>query len=189
MHPPALSFQLLLLSRMSASYRDAVLGDIGMSETEAARIHRTCSLRLPQQLDSDLATYTALLGQPVKSEKLANVPAVFSGSTAHHFVMPLWPHLYWTVNSRPDGASWGVGFRNQVEPGSVSCDPSIVRRGVWTRSALESIAARADVHDGWDEEVVLRLELAGGVYEASFIFGLLQDWRPVQPTAKQGAAG
>lgn len=189
MHSPAMSFQFLLLNRMSASYRAAVLSEVGISETEAARIRRTCKFRIPQELGSDLLRYTDLLGPPLTSEQSGpNVPPALSGCTAHQFGMPLWPHLYWTVHSGPDGSTSEVGFRNQVEQ-SLSCDPSLVRRGVWTRSALESVASRVEVHDGWDEEVVLRLELAGGVYQASFMFGLLQDWRQVPPTAKQDKAG
>jgi hypothetical protein len=100
--------------------------------------------------------------------------------------MPIWPDLYWTVNSRPDGTVWGVGFRNQCEPAASACDPAVVRRGVWTRSSLESIASRVLVHDGWDEEVVLHLEIRGSVYEARFVFGLLQDWVLIDDEAAAG---
>jgi hypothetical protein len=173
-----LSFELCLLERMSDSYASSTLQEIGIAEAEAARIRAKCPLKLPEQLDSDLATYASLLGSPVRNQSLGNdVPEVFAGSVTNYFILPLWPHLYWTVNTRPDGRSWGMGFRNQIELYFNPIDPTVIRKGLWTRSALENVADHHELYDGWDEQAVIRFGFGSDRYEGNFVFGLLQDWR------------
>ena len=173
-----LSFELLLLDRMSEAYKASALREIGLTPTEAARIREQCTLKLPEQLDSDLTTYATLVGTEVKKERLSHeVPEVFAGSRAHYFLLMLWPHLYWVVNSRPDGQSWGVGFQNQAALRFDEVDPCAVRVGLWTRTALERIADHHELYDGWDEQIVIRFTFGQRRYEGSFVFGLLQDWR------------
>lgn len=163
---------------MSEGYASFSLQEIGLNDAEAAGIRAQCPINLPQQLDSDLATYVILLGKPVKSESLGNdVPDVFAGSTINYFMLPLWPHLYWTVNTHPGQGSWGVGFHNQAAIEFENIDPSVIRRGIWTRSALEHIADSHDLYDGWDEQAVIRFAFGDDRYEGNFVFGLLQDWR------------
>jgi hypothetical protein len=174
----SLSFELRVLERMSEAYAADLLEEIGLTKAKAAEIRAQCPLSLPEQLDSDLDTYSGLLGPAVKSESLGNdVPAVFSGSVANNFLLTLWPHLYWTVNTRPDGRSWGVGFRNQVALDFEQIDASMIRRGVWTRSALEELADQHELYDGWDERVLVRFSFGVRVYAGTFVFGLLQDWK------------
>lgn len=178
--PNRLGLELRLLERMSDRYAKSILREVGLDEADAVQIRAQCQLKLPEQLDSDVAIYTSLLGAAVKSRSLGDdVPELFAGSTANDFLLTLWPHLYWTVNTRPDGQSWGVGFRNQVALNFKSIDPSIIRRGVWTRSALEHLADHHELHDGWDEQVQIRFAFDGATYEGSFVFGLLQDWRRI----------
>jgi len=174
----SLSFELRLLERMSERYASSILQEIGIAAADAARIRAQCSLKLPEQLDSDVATYASLLGKPVKSQPLGDdVPEVFAGSTANYFVLLLWPHLYWAVNTRPDGRAWGVGFCNQVALDFEQIEPSLIRKGLWTRSALEHIADNHELYDGWDEQALIRFAFGSHRYEGNFVFGLLQDWR------------
>jgi hypothetical protein len=174
----SLSFELRLLERMSERYASSTLQEIGLAEAEAARIRAQCPLKLPEQLDSDVTIYTSLLGKPVQSQSLGNdVPEVFAGSTANYFVLPLWPHLYWAVNTRPDGRAWGVGFRNQAALDFEQIEPSVIRKGLWTRSALEHIADHHELYDGWDEQALIRFDFGNHRYEGDFVFGLLQGWR------------
>ncbi len=174
----SLSFELRALERMSEAYVSAVLDDIGFTREEAMEISAQCPLRLPAQLDSGLEVYTSLLGPAARSAPLEDdgVPGVFAGSVAHDFLLTLWPHLYWRVQSRPDGRSWGVGFRNQVALRFEQINTSIVRRGVWTRVALEELADQYELHDGWDEQAIVRFAFGARRYEGTFVFGLLQEW-------------
>jgi hypothetical protein len=167
---------------MASAYRASVLREIGISDAEAARVAAQCQLRLPAELSSDVAVYVGLLGPPLRTEPLGDrAPKLFPASTEHVFILPLWPHLFWIVNSKPGGGSWGVGFRNQVELGVTMVDPRVVRPGVWTRHSLEGTARRSVPIDGWDEEIVLRLEFSTQQFEARFVFGLLQEWVGVGP--------
>ena len=175
-----LAFELRLLDRMSKGYAAATLHEVGLSEAEAASIRARCTLKLPAQLDSDLDVYKSLLGEPVETRPVGiAVPQVFAGSTVNYFLLTVWPHLYWAVNRRPDGQSWGVGFCNQASLKFVDLDPSIIRRGIWTRSAVESIADRHELYDGWDEQALIRFHFSDRCYEGNFVFGLLQDWQRI----------
>jgi hypothetical protein len=173
-----LSFELSLLGQMSETYQASVLREIGLTEAEAIEIRRRSPLKVPEQLDSALEAYADLLGLEVKSEPLGHsVPEPFAGSTAHSFSLMLWPHLYWVVNRRPDGRSWGASFQNQAPIGFAQMDGAMVRVGLWTRMALERVAEHHELYDGWDDYVVIRFVLGGRRCEGTFVFGLLQEWR------------
>lgn len=173
----ALGFELSLLHCMSRPYEVAVLGELGLKPEEVERVRSQCPMQMPAQLDSPVGAYVAILGQPHRSEALPNAPEPFSGSTAYSFILALWPHLYWVVNEGPAGRSWGVGFQNQADLRFRDFDPALVRPGLWTRSVLERLAERHELHDGWDDHVVERFTFGGRPYEGSFALGLLQQWR------------
>jgi hypothetical protein len=174
----SLPFELNVLGRMSERYASITLQEIGLTEADAARIRQQCSLKLPEHLDSDVGAYVRLLGDPVRTEPLGkDIPEVFAGSTSNYFVLSLWPHLYWTVNTCPHGRSWDVGFRNQISFDFEQIDPAVIRVGLWTRSALEHLADHHELYDGWDERVAIRFDFGEHRYEGTFVLGLLQHWQ------------
>jgi hypothetical protein len=133
-----------------------------------------------------LTAYSNLLGDEVESRIVGNLPEPFAGSTAHYFLLMLWPHLYWVVHSKPDGTTWGPEFQNQANLRYRALEPSVIRPGVWTRKTLESLADSYDLHDGWDERVIVRFGIRERRYEGVFVLGLLQEWREIgdeSPTA------
>lgn len=176
----SLSFEFALLAGMSQPYVKSVLQTILLPESEARRLGQECDLVLPAQLASELSIYVDLLGPEVKRRSPSgDVPTAFTGSTSHCFTLSLWPHLYWVVNRHPRGSSWGVGFENQTQPAFREFGPEVVRPGVWTRGALDSLADHSEIYDGWDERSVVRFGFGSGRYEGEFVFGLLQAWRQV----------
>jgi hypothetical protein len=107
-------------------------------------------------------------------------PEPFTGSVTHYFVLGLWPHLYWIVNTQSSvdfSYSWGVGFRNQIEGRVPGFDPSLVLPGVWTRSLIEADADSAKLTDGWDERRTIEDAIDTRRFEGEFVFDLLQQWR------------
>lgn len=172
-----LSFELLLLNTMSEAYRASVLREIMLTEAEASKIRAQCQLKLPAEVGSDLVTYIRILGPEVENTAGYRMSGALAGSTAHCFILTLWPHLFWVVHRRPDGTSWEVGFQNQAVIDFKEVEPSTVRVGLWTRTTLEHIADRSEVYDGWDEQVVVRFDFGDRRYEGEFVFGLLQEWR------------
>jgi hypothetical protein len=179
-----LAFELALLERMMPIYRASILEELGLSDEEERRIRSECTLDLPRDLDRGLEIHTKILGSPLRSLPLeARVPDAFRGSIRNVFVLTLWPDLHWVVYSLPDERTWGAGFESQVPDQLASIgpafDPAFVRPGVWTRPTLERLADRHALHDGWDEQVVIRFAFGARTYEGVFVFGLLQGWRRV----------
>jgi len=173
-------FEFLLLEHMTPTYREATLRALGMPPDQIAAHRKQCSLLLPDQLDSDVTVYEQLLGPPAKQEPCKDLPSQFAGSVAYLFVLMLWPDLFWVVHRRPDGGSWGVGFRNQHNRPPRSFDPSLVRPGLWTRELLQRVAPTWTLHDGWNEKLAIRFSIDDGLYEGLFVLGLLQEWRRVE---------
>ena len=168
----SLNFELVLLERMFRDYKLSVLHDIGITEAEAAGLQKESTLKYPALASSDLASYRKLLGPEVTRESL-------TGSSAHYFTLMLWPHLFWVLEESGESGPCAIGFENQVVPVFQAFDPRTIRAGLWTRRALEQIADRHQLHDGWDEEVVVRFTFGEILFEGTFVFGLLQEWRPV----------
>jgi hypothetical protein len=157
----------------------SVLAAVGLDSDEATRVRNSCAFRVPQDLDAALSRYVALLGNPFATESIVAPPEDLSGSIKHKFILMLWPHLHWVVHERPDGRSWGVGFENQVAMSPRNFSPAMVRSGLWTRTALERLSQSHQLHDGWDERVVVRFNFQGECFEGTFCLGLLQEWRAV----------
>jgi hypothetical protein len=174
-------FELLLLERMLESYRASVLAGVGLTRKEVAALRANCSLQHPEELTADVDRLKEVLGSPARSEPVMDAPEPFVGSTAHLFVLTLWPHLYWVVNEQAQRGyrPWGVGFRNQVQFAPSKFEPSLVRAGLWTQSALETIAARHKVHEGWNEQAVVRFSFGEREYQGTFVYELLQEWHRV----------
>jgi hypothetical protein len=168
----SLSFELVLLDRMSRDYKRSVLHEIGLTEAEAAELQKECTLKYPALAASDLANYRKLLGPEVPGNDL-------TGCNAHYFLLMLWPHLFLVLEEFEKGGPCAIGFENQAIPIFQAFDPRTIRAGLWTRRALEQIADRHQLHDGWDEEVVVRFSFGDRLFEGIFVFGLLQEWRPV----------
>jgi len=175
----ALSFELLLLDRMTSDYVTSTLREIGLSPAEAALIRKRCRLRIPEQLGSSVATYASLLGPEATQKGSGCMLELLPESVAHSFRLVLWPHLFWVVHSDPAGRSLAVGFQNQVDLEFEDLDPSLVRVGLWTRFELERLADSHEIYDGWDEEVVVRFAFGKHHYEGKFVFGLLQRWKRI----------
>lgn len=174
-------FELLLLERMLESYRASVLADVGLTRKKFATLRAQCSLQHPEELTADVDRLKDVLGSPLRSEPVVDAPEPFVGSTAHLFVLTLWPHLYWVVNEQPQRGyrPWGVGFRNQVQVASAGFEPSLVRVGLWTQSALEAIAATHTLHDGWNEQAEVRFSFGEREFQGKFVYELLQEWHEV----------
>lgn len=173
-----LNFEFKLLARMMQHYRFDVLRDLGMSDDETTHIEASCDFQIPQHLGSPIEKYRELIGPEVQIRQLGqDIPEVFRGSTEHLFLLMLWPHLYWVVNRQPNGQTWGAGFQNQAILDFPRLDPSIIRVGVWTRAAIEQLADRYKLYDGWDEEIVVHFTFKDQHYQGKFILGLLQDWQ------------
>jgi hypothetical protein len=168
----SLSFELVLLDRMSRDYKLSVLHEIGLTEAAAAELQKGCRSQYPALAASDLANYQKLLGPEIPRDK---VP----GCNAHYFLLMLWPHLFLVIEELEKGGPCAIGFENQAVPVFQAFDPGTIRAGLWTRRALEQIADRHQLHDGWDEEVVVRFAFGDRLFEGKFVFGLLQEWRSV----------
>jgi len=174
---PDLGFELLILQRMLPTYQAAVLGEIGLTETEAALARSGISSRFPADFSTDFGVYANLLGPAYRVEQVDDAPPSFAGSTAHYYLLMLWPHLFWVVNCSPSGTPWNAGFRNQVGFRFSPFDPRRVRVGLWTRSALEEQADRHELYDGWDENSVVHFSFGSSRYEARFTLELLEEWK------------
>jgi hypothetical protein len=102
-----------------------------------------------------------------------------AGSEAHFFVLTLWPHLYWVVNTRDDLLPWGIGFRNQVRMPFESINPEVIRPGLWTQSALQPFANDVIFFDGWGETSTWHFHFGRRKFAGIFTFFLLHDWREI----------
>ncbi len=153
-------------------YKLSVLREIGLAEADAAELQKESTLQYPSLAASDLANYQKLLGPEVPRDNV-------TGSTAHYFLLMLWPHLFLVLEEIEKGSPCAIGFENQAVMTFQAFDPRTIRAGLWTRRALEQIADRHQLYDGWDEEVVVRFTFGDRLFEGTFVFGLLQDWRPV----------
>ena len=173
----SLGFELSLLECMSPEYRDSVLQELAINDGEAAKIRSSCKIKLPEQIHSGLQIYTEILGEEIPSERLNyTIPNDLSGSSAHSFLLMLWPHLLWVVHRRPGGDCWEVGFQNQTVIEIENFDPSMVRIGLWTRRALQALSDEFNVRDGWDERISICFVFGQEHYEGTFSFGLLDRW-------------
>jgi hypothetical protein len=173
------AFQLQLLERIQPACEASVLQQLGLTEGDASEIRKHSTFRLLDDLTNGIDAFTAVLGAPFKSVA-GEFPEPFTGSVTHYFVLELWPHLYWVVNTQSDADhsySWDVGFRNQIEPRVPGFDPSLVRPGVWTRSLIEPHADGATLTDGWDEQRTMEYTFGSRRFEGEFVFDLLQKWR------------
>jgi len=172
---------MLLLHRMHHSYRDIVLAELGVSLSDAAVLREKCSLRHPQELLADIATLTKLVGTAVKTEPVPNPPEMFAGSTAHYFILSLWPHLFWVANAspKPGHVPWGVGFQNQWPIDLHRVNPATIRVGLWTLLEVERVADSRENCEGWNEESIDRFVFGNHCYEGLFMYGLLQRWQRV----------
>jgi hypothetical protein len=168
----SLSFELVLLDRMSRDYKLAVLREIGLTEAEAAELQKKSALNYSDLAASDLATYRKILGPEVPRDQL-------TGRSAYYFSLMLWPHLFLVLEEFENGSPCAIGFENQAALRFQAFDPRTIRAGLWTRRALEQIADRHESHDGWDEEVVIRFAFGDRLFEGTFVFGVLQEWRSV----------
>ena len=172
-----LNFELLLLDRMSRDYKLSILHEIGLTEAEAKQLREKCSLKYPGLAESDAATFRNILGSEIPRGHITcgnvELPA---GCSAHYFLLMLWPHLFWVVQQCKDATSCEIGFENQTDLSFLQFDPRLVRVGLWTRGALEKIADRHELCDGWDEEVVIQFAFGSRLFKGTFVFGLLQEW-------------
>ncbi len=141
--------------------------------TEILRCHPT-SLR--ELIPPELETLVHILGAPALT-----TPAKEEGSALTHlFILPLWPHLFWAVDQQHEGYLWDARFCNQHAWGEGGMDPSLIRRGVWTKESLDRIADRWDFCSGWDEAETRRFHFSSAIFEGDLVFGLLQNWWQVQ---------
>ena len=173
----SLSFELVLLDRMSSVYKMNALLEMGLTEAEAKQLRDTCVLKYPDLAASNLETFRRILGPetPGNNQLVANRERR-PGCTPHHFVLMIWPHLFFVVEEFHGANSCGIGFENQAAIRAQTFDPRAVRGGIWTRRALEMLADRHEVRDGWDEEVVVRFAFGDRMFEGRFVLGLLQEW-------------
>jgi hypothetical protein len=176
--PNSLNFELVLLERMPREYKLGILREIGLTESQAAELRGTSILQYPDFASSDLSTYREILGPEVSSDHAGLANRVRRrGSTPHHFLTILWPHLFFVVEEFDGSTSCGVAFENQASPDLEKFDSANVRAGLWTRRALEELADGYELYDGWDEEVVIRFTFGSRQFEGRFVLGLLHEWR------------
>ncbi len=179
-------FQMELLRVMNRSYRDGLLRDLDLTHEDILELSQHSEIVISENCCFvGLSKYVEVLGAPAHTQALELAPDnPFVGSTRYHFLLDLWPHLFWAVNEQPNGGLWGVEFHNQFPWDTTSLDLSNVRPGVWTRQALEPMADHVRMVDGWNEAITLDLTFQEEVYRASFVLGLLQSWARVG--ARQG---
>lgn len=176
-----LGFELMLLERMLESYRASVLADVGLTRADFITLRSACVLKYPEECTSPLATFVDYLGPAAKTGPVHDASESFAGSTAYSFLLTLWPHLYWDVNLQPGEGQrpWGVGFQNQARVTLPEVEPAFIRPGIWTLSAVEALADDHELHDGWDEHIVMHLTFGRRRFEGTFVYNLLQDWREI----------
>lgn len=178
-----LPYEIALLDRMPEAYRSQIWAEQGITDVSAQALRAQLGNYLGPMPARDLGKLVEWIGQPafsVPEESGNDSRGIFSGSTRHSFVLPLWSHLYWVVRSKPDGALWSPEFQNQAASLETRVDPDAMRPGFWTLNTLRQQFENPQQEDGWDEQAVYRFEAAGSVYEGEFVYGLLMRWRAVE---------
>ncbi|MBX3188119.1 MAG: hypothetical protein KF819_13950 [Labilithrix sp.] len=180
------SFQLHILKRMSPTVRQAALQCLGLSPDEAEKLEATCPIRIPTLNRIPISAYEDLLGHAVvQRTALGGTPP--GGAIEHMFVLPLWPHLFWTVREAPSGAGDPIGFENQHRAPPRCLEPASFRPELVTLRLLKHVAQQSATYDGWDEDVIVHFDFPEGRFEGHFVWDLLQEWRRL-PTAEADAA-
>lgn len=167
---------------MSERIRAAVLDGLGLSQEESDRLEATCPIRLPDPnlgRQTPISLYEELLGRAVLQRAAA--PPSHAGATEHAFILPSWPHMFWTVREAATGETFSVGFENQCAVPARYLKPQCIRPELITLDLLKRIAHEWKFHDGWDWYVTMHFQFHEGTFEGRFVWGLLQEWRKVSP--------
>jgi hypothetical protein len=174
-----ISFELVLLDRMSESYRKLVLDRAGLTEEQANEIRRHSPLQYPAIFMKPIESFDGVLDAAPSElfQQIDRRSSQFEEAEPHLFLLGLWPQLLWVVHAGANGITWGGEFQPKTTAHSGSFNPADLQPGLWCRHTLERIADGSSIIDGWDEHVVLHLQFSGQSYEGEFIFGLLQSWK------------
>lgn len=159
--------ELLLLSHMLPKYAAAVIAVNGMT-------------------DDDLVAARSLsgadfLGRLVTAEwgaREAETLISGDGSRLYRFQPFLWPDLYWVVEKSILEVVTRIGFENRSTPALAGNDPESIEPGVWTRSALATVADDEVVVDDWEPSII-RYGFGGRKYSGVLSYDLLNEWRRV----------
>ena len=188
-------FEAYLLSKMRAkSLVEEALAKEGLTRDDlmlkARRAIQSWDL---DRLGYDAGVYADAIGRPVEERILSGseVGQVLAGSIQRLYRLHLWPKVLFRVNQHPNGYAWGEGF---VQSSDVLRDPALVRPWDWADAANESAASAVEIIERWDHEKDMRASFCESdnpkIYEARFVFGLLQEWIPVvtgaDPTETEG---
>ncbi len=171
------SFELSLLKRMSPDIRGRVMGAYNVTSEQVDAIAAECPIQLPDRGLARIEDYAQLIGRPVRQQAVATMRSTFVGLTESAFILPSWPHLFWMVYETREGTSINIGFQNQYNIPRRVLEPHLFVPDRLTHSVIYNAALKDEYEDGWDEQLVRRLEFEGAVYEAEFVWGLLQSWR------------
>lgn len=175
----ALAFELVLLSRMTEEYKIEMLHRAGLSIAESEMIRRTSPLQYPSLFQTTVDVFDGLLSKAAQADSAGIRSArQFPGAEVHVYNLELWPHLCWVVHAGSDGRVWGGEFQPRCFAEMSTGDLTPIKPRESCRSTMERVAENSSLVDGWDESVVLEMTFYGERFLCSFVFGLLQDWRP-----------
>ena len=162
---------------MSPNYREQVLSSIEAGQGGFRTAGPSASQPIFDDPLASIGDYRAILGREVCSRPVrAEKDSVLHGTTAHCFLLRVWPHLFWVVHEQPNGFCTEIGFQNQFRIRFENFDPALVQPGLWTKPSLEDAADHFEPTDGWGDRLVASLRFGNNVYQGTFTFGLLDHW-------------
>lgn len=181
-----LSMQLesVLLLRMNEAHRDLILRSRGLTHEQVDQIAQKSIFRYPRVLTASLDEFRSVLGYvSVRREKASD-----GEFTAHEFRLTLWPSMLWAVTVDSHNQLRSIGFRRP--PLDDKCfSPSEAMRDFWTIEDVRKASVSMELFDGWDEHQVFRVWIDESVYEAEFVFSMLQSWNLVHQAEVQTEGG
>ena len=175
--------QLRLLSQMRAPalVKKAQLS-LGVRETEFAQSDDLADKLLFHVPGLPMEVYSSLLGKPISEEHL-NDPY---RAVVHHYTLPLWPQLRFSVWGNKQGQTGGLGFRPPVNMPTIAVDsPEQLNPWQIVADQLTSLLNASKVCDEWypmkDYEYYLTEKdgITKRRYILCFDFNLLQEVKEI----------
>ena len=139
--------QLRLLSQMRApALVKKAQFSLGVRETEFAQSDDLADKLLFHLPGLPLDVYTTLLGKPISEERLDDPYR----QVVHHYTLPLWPQLRFSVWGNKQGQTGGLGFSAPLNMPTIIVDtPEQLNPWQIVEDQLPSLLHIAKVCDSW----------------------------------------